>query len=215
MPRSRPAYSSISAPLSRSNSRAWSGTTPMAALAARGPSAHTSSPLIWIWPTSGRSRRVIIDRDVVFPAPFGPTSPASEPAAISRSIPATASLAPKLLHSPRTTTAGSLMSASFTLASCGTAAGLGWCPGLSGTGFACSSTMLPAGRPVSGGSSAISVSTGESMASGGLAGWACSLRSGWGACSGAGRWGRNRVRAVTKARIFDAIFSAVGSGADG
>ena len=107
------------------------------------------------------------------------------------------------------------MSASFTLASCGTAAGLRWCPGLSGTGFACSSTMLPAGRPVSGGSSAISVSTGESMASGGLAGWACSLRSGWGACSGAGRWGRNRVRAVTKARIFDAIFSAVGSGADG
>jgi hypothetical protein len=53
------------------------------------------------------------------------------------------------------------------------------------------------------------------QASGGLAGWACSLLSGWGACPGAGRWGRNRVRAVTKARIFDAMFSAVGSGADG
>jgi hypothetical protein len=155
----------------------------MAALAARGPSAHTSSPLIRIWPTSGRSRPVIIDRDVVFPAPFGPTSPASEPAAISRSIPATASFAPKLLHSPRTTTAGSLMSASLTSASCG--------------------------------SSAISASAGESRASGELAGWACSLLSGWGACSGAGRWGRNRVRTVTKARSFDAMFSAVGSGADG
>ncbi len=83
----------------------------MTALAAGG-SDHTSSPLIRIWPESGRSRPVIIDRDVVFPAPFGPTSPASEPAAISRSIPATASFGPKLLRSPRTAMAGSLMSAS-------------------------------------------------------------------------------------------------------
>jgi hypothetical protein len=27
--------------------------------------------------------------------------------------------------------------------------------------------------------------------------------------------GRNRVKAATKARIFDAMFSAIGSGADG
>ena len=48
------------------------------------------------------------------PAPFGPTSPAKEPAAISRSIPATASFAPKLLRSPRTEMAGSPISASLT-----------------------------------------------------------------------------------------------------
>src|SRR6202007_77383 len=81
------------------------------ALAATG-SAHTSSPVIRTRPASGRSSPVIIDSDVVFPAPFGPTSPAREPAAISRSIPATASFVPKLLRSPRTSMAGSLMSAS-------------------------------------------------------------------------------------------------------
>src|SRR6185437_2435159 len=79
---SRPAYSSSSSPLSRSNSLASAGTTPMAALAAGG-SCHTSMPLIRIWPLSGRSSPVIIDSDVVLPAPFGPTSPASEPAAPS------------------------------------------------------------------------------------------------------------------------------------
>ena len=70
----------------------------MIALAAGG-SAHTSSPSIRTRPLSGRSRPVIIDSEVVFPAPFGPTSPASEPAAMSRSTPATASLAPKLFRS--------------------------------------------------------------------------------------------------------------------
>ena len=83
----------------------------MIALAAAG-SAHMSSPLITIRPPSGRSRPVIIDREVVFPAPFGPTSPAREPAAISRSMPATASLRPNLLRSPVTAIAGSPMSAS-------------------------------------------------------------------------------------------------------
>ena len=73
----------------------------MIALAAGG-SAHTSSPSIKTRPPSGRSRPVIIDSEVVFPAPFGPTSPASEPAAMSRSTPATASLAPKLFRSPCT-----------------------------------------------------------------------------------------------------------------
>ena len=111
MPRSRPAYSSNSSPLSRSNSLASAGTTPMIALAAGG-SAHTSSPLIRIRPPSGRSSPVIIDREVVFPAPFGPTRPASDPAAISRSMPATASFGPKLLRSPVTAIAGSPMSAS-------------------------------------------------------------------------------------------------------
>ncbi len=43
-----------------------------------------------------------MDRDVVFPAPFGPTRPARDPRPMSRSIPATASLRPKLLRSPRT-----------------------------------------------------------------------------------------------------------------
>ena len=76
----------------------------MTALAAGG-SAHTSMPLIRIWPLSGRSSPVIIDSNVVLPAPFGPTRPASEPAATSRSMPATASFAPNLFHSPRTTTA--------------------------------------------------------------------------------------------------------------
>jgi hypothetical protein len=32
---------------------------------------------------------------------------------------------------------------------------------------------------------------------------------------GAGCWGANRVEAVTKARSFEAMFSAIGSGADG
>src|SRR6185437_15905561 len=50
---------------------------------------------------------------VVFPAPFGPTSPARDPAAISRSIPATASLVPKLLCSACTAMAGSAMTASL------------------------------------------------------------------------------------------------------
>ena len=80
----------------------------MAALAAQG-SDHTSSPLISTWPPSGRSRPVIIDRDVVFPAPFGPTSPAHDPAATFRSIPATASCTPNRLRSPRTTIAPSTM----------------------------------------------------------------------------------------------------------
>src|SRR6476661_5133273 len=48
MPRSRPAYSSSSAPLSRSNSWAAAGTTPITALAAGG-SAHTSRPGLDVW----------------------------------------------------------------------------------------------------------------------------------------------------------------------
>ncbi len=80
----------------------------MMALAATG-SAQTSRQLITIRPVSGRSRPVIIDSEVVFPAPFGPTSPAREPAAICRSIPATASFSPKLLRSPLTAMARSLM----------------------------------------------------------------------------------------------------------
>ena len=76
----------------------------MAALAAGG-SFHTSIPLIRTWPLSGRSSPVIIDSDVVLPAPFGPTSPASEPVATSRSTPATASFAPNFFRSPRTTIA--------------------------------------------------------------------------------------------------------------
>lgn len=65
----------------------------------RAPSRRTQ-------PASGRSSLVIIDSDVVLPAPFGPTSPASEPASISRLMPATASFSPNFFHSPRTTTAG-------------------------------------------------------------------------------------------------------------
>jgi hypothetical protein len=99
----------------------------MMALAAGG-SAHTSRPLITTWPPSGRSRPVIIDSDVVFPAPFGPTSPAKEPAAISRPIPATASFAPKLLRSACTAMAGSPMPASYPWAPCPHAAGPGALP---------------------------------------------------------------------------------------
>ena len=77
----------------------------MMALAAAG-SAQTLTPLISTVPMSGRSRPVIMDRDVVFPAPFGPTRPARDPRPMSRSIPATASLRPKLLRSPRTEIAG-------------------------------------------------------------------------------------------------------------
>src|ERR1700761_6066846 len=73
----------------------------MMALAAGG-SAHTLRPSTRIRPSSGRSSPVIIDSDVVLPAPFGPTSPASDPAAMSRSTPATACLSPKLLRSPLT-----------------------------------------------------------------------------------------------------------------
>ena len=70
-------------------------------------SVQTLTPLIATEPMSGRSRPVIMDRDVVLPAPFGPTSPLSDPWAMSRSIPATASFVPKLLRSPRTAIAGS------------------------------------------------------------------------------------------------------------
>jgi hypothetical protein len=47
------------------------------------------------------------------------------------------------------------------------------------------------------------------------AGLACSLFSGRGAYPGAGCRGRNKVKATTNARIFDAMFSAIGSGAAG
>jgi hypothetical protein len=39
---------------------------------AAGGSAYRSSPLITTWPASGRSRPVIIDREVVFPGPVRP-----------------------------------------------------------------------------------------------------------------------------------------------
>src|SRR5579862_1153476 len=55
-----------------------------------------------------------MESDVVLPAPLGPTRPARDPAAISRSIPATASFLAKLLRSPCTAMAGSLMAASLT-----------------------------------------------------------------------------------------------------
>ena len=71
-----------------------------------GGSAHTSTPLIRTWPASGRSRPVIMDRDMVFPAPFADKT-GEGTTAISQSIPATASFVPKLLRSPRTAMAGS------------------------------------------------------------------------------------------------------------
>ena len=162
----------------------------MIALAAGG-SAHRSRPLIRIWPASGRSRPVIIDSEVVFPAPFGPTSPAKEPAAISRSIPATASFSPKLLRSPRTLIAGPLMITS-----------------LAGSGAPVSvllSSSFPWGTVAS-----RTVGTGAAMIG-------CGVCSGPGAEAGPSvrqfrsRSGRNRVRAVMKARIFDTTFNVIGS----
>ena len=107
--------------------------------------------MIRTWPASGRSRPVIIDSDVVFPAPFGPTSPASDPAAISRSIPATATFAPNLLPSPRTTMAGPPMSASSAPGSAygrgGAPAGITVTVGPSMTRITCSGSTPAAGQP--------------------------------------------------------------------
>jgi hypothetical protein len=73
--------------------------------------------MTWLENSTVEPDLVIVDRDMVFPAPLGPTSPAREPAAISRSIPATACFAPKPLRSPDTAMAGSAMTASAMTAS--------------------------------------------------------------------------------------------------
>jgi hypothetical protein len=68
-------------------------------------------------------------------------------------------------------------------------------------------TLLAAGWLVGCGPPAIPAIAGELTASGGVSRWACSSLSGGGACLGAGRCGRNSVRAVTKASSFEAMFS--------
>src|SRR5258708_26569304 len=56
-----------------------------------------------IWPASGRVSPSIISSVVVFPAPLGPRSPKTSPAATVRSTPATARMFGNCLRRPRTT----------------------------------------------------------------------------------------------------------------
>ena len=74
MPRRSPACSSISAPVSRSNSTGLSGTNPRCRLASVGL-GHTCTPSIVALPSSGRSSPMSIRIVVVLPAPFGPAIP--------------------------------------------------------------------------------------------------------------------------------------------
>src|SRR5579862_8232529 len=103
--RNSPWYVSSSAPVSRSNSRRSSGSTPMRALAATGP-AHTSMPSTHTWPASGRSNPVAMRSVVVLPAPLGPTRPKNDPRGTSSDRPATATFGPNRFTRPRSTTAG-------------------------------------------------------------------------------------------------------------
>src|SRR6266540_2799018 len=69
---------------------------------ASGGLRQTSTPSTATLPASGRSRPVTMPSVVVLPAPLGPTRPKKQPCGMSRSIPATASFAPKALRRPLT-----------------------------------------------------------------------------------------------------------------
>jgi hypothetical protein len=67
----------------------------------------TSSPATQARPRSGLSSVARIRTAVVFPAPFGPSTPSTPPAANSRSTPSSATTGPKHLPSPSATIAAS------------------------------------------------------------------------------------------------------------
>jgi len=74
MLRSMPAYSSISAAVSRSKSTGLSGTKPTRDFASRG-FGQTGTPSMVAVPASGRSRPLSMRSVVDFPAPLGPAMP--------------------------------------------------------------------------------------------------------------------------------------------
>ena len=57
-------------------------------------------------PASGRSAVDRIETVVVFPDPFGPSSPSTDPAGTRKLSPSRASTVPKAFRSPSTSTAG-------------------------------------------------------------------------------------------------------------
>jgi len=69
-------------------------------------SLTTSSPATLALPSSGRSSVVSTRTAVVFPAPLGPRSPSTVPAATSKSIPSSARTSPKDFVRPLTLIAG-------------------------------------------------------------------------------------------------------------
>jgi hypothetical protein len=87
---------SSSRPVSRSGRDSPSGSTPISDLARTG-SDQTSIPNTEAEPLSGRSNPTAIDREVVLPAPLGPTSPKNEPELTSRSTWSTAVVEPNTL----------------------------------------------------------------------------------------------------------------------
>lgn len=89
---------SSSRPVRRSGIDMPSGSTPINVLARNG-SAHTSMSKTVAVPASGRSSPTAIDRDVVLPAPLGPTRPKNEPAGTARSMWSTAMVVPNVLYS--------------------------------------------------------------------------------------------------------------------
>ena len=75
---------------------------------ARAGSRHTSWPRISTRPPSGRSSPVAIDRVVVLPAPFGPTTPNIEPRGTVSVRSSTARWLPKFFVSSLSCMAGAL-----------------------------------------------------------------------------------------------------------
>ncbi len=61
---------------------------------ASGRAPVTSTPIMWMCPPVGESWPLIAASVVVFPAPFGPSSPTMAPGGTTRSIPRSTSMRP-------------------------------------------------------------------------------------------------------------------------
>ena len=83
------------------------GTYPIALLA-RTERIVIGSPATVTAPPSRSSRPAIIEIVVVFPAPFGPSSPYVSPAPIPNPTPSTATISPKRRRRPRHSSTRSL-----------------------------------------------------------------------------------------------------------
>src|SRR6266511_200101 len=95
----RPTMSRFSNPVRCSSTAAFCPESPMRSRTLSG-SAHTSRPATTALPSSGSSSVVRMRTAVVFPAPFGPSSPSTVPCGTARSMPSSAVTLPYRLTSP-------------------------------------------------------------------------------------------------------------------
>ena len=111
MPYSRPTMYRFSKPVRFSSTAAYWPDSPIDLRTLSG-SASTSCPATHARPESGRSNVVRMRTAVVLPAPFGPSSPSTVPVGISRSMPSSARVDPKVFTSAsaRTATSDAAMS---------------------------------------------------------------------------------------------------------